>query len=127
MTRGPVNVLDANDGQTRVMGCEEQRAAGGVKGGRREARKGVPLRSSQKPWGLSSATHLPWSPHLGVCSAIWKDRLKTQGFEGREKDTHPPPVLRLAICTAQRSGGVGGPGARGQGQQSKWMRRLLQT
>lgn len=32
MTRGPVNVLDANDGQTRVMGCEEQRPATGDKG-----------------------------------------------------------------------------------------------
>lgn len=38
MTHGPVNVLDANDGQTRVMGCEEQRAAGGGKG--REAELG---------------------------------------------------------------------------------------
>lgn len=39
MTRGPVNVLDANDGQTTVMGCEEQRAAGGVrKGGGRLGR-----------------------------------------------------------------------------------------
>lgn len=49
MTCGPVNVLDANDGQTRVMGCEEQRAEGGVKEGRREARKGVPLKVLRNP------------------------------------------------------------------------------
>ena len=82
MTHGPVNVLDINDGQTRVMGCEEQRAAGGGKGREAEAGMGVPLRSSQRPWGLSSATHLPCSPDLGVCLATWKDRLNLEVLRG---------------------------------------------
>lgn len=114
VTRSPIYVLDANDGQTRVMGCE------GHRGWRRRGRRlgvGVCLRSSWGTWGLSSTTASP-AAHSGACLAIWNARLKTSRLtrgwhdfvihsQGRDKDAHCPSVLRLAgACGPEGSAGT---------------------
>ena len=128
MTLGPPNVLDANDGQTRVMGCEEQ-AGGGRGGGREEGGWGAG--ASQKLSGtLRSLLHRP--PRLlPTRGSAWPSEttdLKPQGLYsgGEGKGCAPSPCPGLARAwgpegsggTRAQSGGLLCTTPRRQGRAS---------